>query len=311
MFDPLSDGRQNVVRIHRNIRHRSHDSFIYRLFYFILIRSTSLMDSSPMFSMPLTTLAPNSQATSTSAMTSLAPDPADMERLMAIMQELLPEQPDIDPIPETTMSFPSASIAPPSQAIPISRGKPMPTELLPPKRKRLARMPNQVLQQRIKRARALAPIRDSKNGKFCRASATPPVQPAACSSVTTMTVETTPTPAPPPTEVTVTETVVQAPPPPAFAQVLLDPSEPLPSNAMFPHPSANDLATFMFDKYIIPYFTRTSKCPELLAFRQDIFRDFYHTQLVSYFQTNLSNSPQSFKDIDTLIVTALRLFGFY
>ena len=67
----------------------------------------------------------------------------------------------------------------------------------------------------------------------------------------------------------------------------------------------------MYEKYIIPYLTRTSKYPELLEFRQDIFRNFYYTQLVEYFQTNLSNIPYSFKDIDTLIVTALRLFGFY
>lgn len=199
----------------------------------------------------------------------------------------------------------------------VFRGKPLAMELYKPKRKRIARTACQPSKKSNSRRglNVTAQTRD-KSGHFGPCKSTAPVLPTESS-----TMDTTPTPAPsrvlletepvspaPPSQVIV-DTPVQvdvADSAPA-STVVLDANSPLISSLTFPMPTAEELASFLYSNYIVP---KLSEYPSFFLCRDQFYNKFYHSQLISFFQSNLGSTCISFSQVDTMIFAALRLLGF-
>ena len=151
--------------------------------------------------------------------------------------------------------------------------------------------------------------RDAK-GQFAILKSTPRDQAAE-----TSTKDTIRTPAP--SDHIMTEPVSPAPPeitPNQVAgvdaqstSVVLDVNSPLIPSLTFPMPTAEELASFLYSTYILPKISENSS---FVQCREQLFQQYYHAHLLSFFQSNLGTTCISYSQVDTMILAALRLLGF-
>jgi hypothetical protein len=219
----------------------------------------------------------------------------------------------------------SGSVASRPNPIPklIFRGKPLAMDLYKPKRKRIARSPKPNVPS-SRKSRNVELKRDAK-GHFAVHHTTPRAQ--ATESSTT---DTTRTPAPSkPTYKVLTEPVSPDPPSntiitanqvaeevnrvavadgqPTTQAVVLDVNSPMIHSITFPMPTAEELASFLYSTYIVPKLTENSS---FFLCREQLYHKYYHTHLISFFQSNLGTTCMSYSQVDTMIFAALHLLGF-
>ena len=207
----------------------------------------------------------------------------------------------------------------PKIVCPTFRGKPLAMALYQQqKRKRVARQPPQPEPKKRKprKTPSVMPTRD-KRGKFSHQSSTTPAQPTEASSTdTTRTpvsseqvpaVVTEPISPPAAEQVTETSNSTQAVASPTTQVVFMDVSTAFYNGLLFPNPSPNELASFIWSNYIIAKLTDNQS---LYFCREQFFHQFYQNQLVSFFQATLGTTPVSYSQLDNLIITAIHLFGF-
>ena len=73
-------------------------------------------------------------------------------------------------------------------------------------------------------------------------------------------------------------------------------------------PSSSDLATFIYSTFMLDHLRFNSNLK--LNLHKNLFRKFFYFQLISFFHNALSAQPQSYKSLDSVISSALRLLGF-
>ena len=202
------------------------------------------------------------------------------------------------------------------------RGKPLAMALYQQKRKRVARMLGQleVKKRRSRMPPSVPPVRDSK-GKFSHLHSTGPALPTESSSMDTTrtpgSIEKVPfiitepvSPSPPdpePISQPSASSTVETDAPTTTQAVVLDVGSPLLTGLTFPMPTPDELASFICTTFLIPKLTENKS---FFLCREQFFHQYYHTNLVSFFQVNIATTCVSFSQLGTLIVTALHLLGF-
>ena len=89
--------------------------------------------------------------------------------------------------------------------------------------------------------------------------------------------------------------------------VLLDVVQSVTTELMFPVPTPDSLASFLYSNFIIPKLTENKS---FFLCQNQFFHQYYHPHLVTFFQLNIGTTCLTFSQLDTLIVTALQLLGF-